>query len=207
MLMTLSSSVKTKISLKIEEYEGRYNHLYLDSLGKITIGIGHLVKNRNAVSSIAMYSTKNSQPFKLASLIEKQTEYDAMAKQKKGYKASWYKQHTKLIMKDIDIDTQLKTHISSFYKELTDYYKKTNGFKSDFDNFPINVQIALFDMTFNLGITRLKNTFTKFNNAIQKEDWATAAKQSNRPQVNGIRNAYVKGLFNGITQKNSTIKP
>ncbi len=205
--MPLIGSVKSKVSKKIEKYEGRYNYLYLDSLGKVTVGIGHLIVNRSAIASVNMYTVKNNQPMKLATLTEKQVEYDTIAKQNKNYKASWYKQHTKLVMKDVDINAQRDEHIRTFYKELTRYYKKNNGFNSNFDSFPINAQIALFDMIFNLGLTKLKNKFTKFNDAIKKEDWATAAKQSNRPQVGGLRNTYVKELFNDISKATTTVKP
>ncbi|MBU2970758.1 hypothetical protein KO527_15510 [Pseudoalteromonas sp. C2R02] len=113
-------------------------------------------------------------------------------------------------MKDTDINIQRKNHIDTFYSELVSVYKKTNGFKDHFDNFPIDVQKALFDMIFNLGQTNLRNKFIKFNDAIKQEKWDEAAKQSNRPDVNSMRNGYVKGLFNSVhaaSQKLSAAKP
>lgn len=199
--MPLKSSVKTAVVKKLEEYEGRYDHMYLDTKSKVTIGVGHLIATKSAVSSITMYTVKDNLPSTLASLKQKQEEYDNIAKQKKNYKASWYKKHTKLVMKKTDIDKQRDKHIDTFYKELTNVYKKTNGYASDFDGMPENVQKALFDMIFNLGQTKLKNTFTKFNDAVKKEKWADAAKESNRPDVNSARNTYVKGLFNGVKSK------
>ncbi len=38
--MPLKATVKTEVEKKIEEYEGRYNHMYLDSKAKVTIGVG-----------------------------------------------------------------------------------------------------------------------------------------------------------------------
>jgi len=208
--VALNSNVKSVVEKKLEEYEGRYNHMYLDSKAKVTVGIGHLIANKGAVISVTMYTEKNKMPHMVATMKQKQDEYDNLFKQKKNYKASWYKQHTSLIMKDTDINIQRKNHIDTFYSELVSVYKKTNGFKDDFDNFPINVQKALFDMIFNLGQTNLRNKFIKFNDAIKQEKWKEAAKQSNRPDVNSIRNGYVKGLFNSVhaaSQKLSAAKP
>jgi GH24 family phage-related lysozyme (muramidase) len=98
-------------------------------------------------------------------------------------------------MKDIDINTLRNKHVTTFYNELSGMYKKTKGYTKDFDGFPESVQKALFDMIFNLGQTKLHNTFTNFNKAIKKEKWDEAAKQCNRPEVNVDRNNYVKGLF------------
>ena len=208
--MALNSNVRSVVEKKLEEYEGRYNHMYLDSKAKVTVGIGHLIANKAAVISLKMYTEKNKMPHMVATMKQKQDEYDNLIKQKKNYKASWYKQHTSLIMKDTDINIQRKNHIDTFYSELVSVYKKTNGFKDDFDNFPVDVQKALFDMIFNLGQTNLRNKFIKFNDAIKQEKWKEAAKQSNRPDVNSTRNGYVKGLFNSVhaaSQKLSAAKP
>lgn len=99
-------------------------------------------------------------------------------------------------MKDGDIDSQRDEHIDDFYKELTGIYKKANGYADNFDGMPDRIQIALFDMIFNLGATKLKNIFSSFNNGIKTSDWAKAALESNRPDVNTARNAHVRDLFN-----------
>jgi len=206
--MPLKTTVQTEVEKKIEEYEGRYNHMYLDTKSKVTIGVGHLITNRTAVTTLTLYTLKNNLPNVAATLKEKQDEYDTIAKQKKNYKASWYKQHCKLVMKDLDINTQRKKHITTFYTELCGLYKKTKGYTTDFDSMPESVQKALFDMIFNLGLTKLSTTFTKFNSAIKQEKWDEAAKQCNRPDVNAARNTYVKGLFTTAhSAKPKVIKP
>ncbi len=193
--MGLNADVKKRVAKKLEEYEGRVNHLYLDAKGYVTIGVGHLVKNRNAVAALVLCKTKNSVPAQLASLKEKQDEYDTIVKQPVKYMASWYKQHTTLVMKKEDIDALLDKHIDSFFQELIGIYQKSKGCFDEFDNLPENVQLALFDMIFNLGANQIVNDFPKFDQAIKAGDWATAARESNRPDVNIKRNNYVKSLF------------
>ncbi len=208
--MALKSSVRTTVEKKLEEYEGRHNHMYLDTKGKVTVGVGHLIANKAAVAFVTMYTVKNKLPSSMATMKQKQDEYDTIANQKKNYKASWYKQHTSLVMKETDMDAQRKKHIDTFYAELVGMYKKSKGYANEFDNFPDEVQKALFDMIFNLGQTKLRTIFVKFNEAIKKEKWGDAAKQSNRPDVNAARNAYVKDLFNSAhkaSKKASVITP
>ncbi len=196
--MPLDKDIKKKVIEKIEEYEKRINYLYLDSKGYVTIGVGHLVKDRNSMSSIVLCKTKNNVPYQLATIKEKQDEYDNVAKQPKNYKAAWYKQHTKLVMKKEDIDVLRNKDIDSFYKELTNIYKKSKGYHDNFDNLPKNVQLALFDMIYNLGANRIVNKFFNFDKAIKAGDWAKAANESNRSKIGTERNKYVKQLLLSI---------
>lgn len=198
--MPLAVNVKSDIVKKIEQYEGRFNHLYLDTKGKATIGVGHLIPNRIAIAAVMLYKLKNNSIFKVASLAEKQTEYDNISKLPFGqrYGAKSFKQHTTLVMKDADINTLRDKHINSFYTELAKIYKKTNGYTDDFDKLHKNIQVALFDMIFNLGATKIVNSFPGFNKALKAGDWKKAATESNRPDVNTARNQYVKQLLNTV---------
>ena len=198
--MPLSVNIKSELVKKIEQYEGRFNHLYLDTKGKVTVGVGHLIPNRNSIAPVALYKLKNKIHFQLANLAEKQAEYDKIAKLPYGqrYGASSFKSHTTLVMKDIDINTQRAKHINSFYTELTIIYKKSKGYSDDFDKLHKNVQLALFDMIFNLGATKINGSFPSFNKALKAEDWKKAATESNRPDVNLARNQYVKQLLNTV---------
>lgn len=201
--MPLSISIKTELSKNLYKYEGKFNHLYLDTKGKVTVGVGHLVANRVVISIINLYKTKNKLPTQLATLPEKQAEYDKISKLPWGnrYGAATFKPHTSLIMKDADINLLLDKHINSFYKELSNIYKKTNGYPDDFDKLHKNVQLALFDMIFNLGATRIISSFPNFNKALKASDWRKAATESNRPDVSPTRNQYIKQLLNTVPTK------
>jgi len=204
--MPLNTIVKMEVSKKIEEYEGRIPHLYLDTVGKVTVGIGHMVPNKVAMSTVTMYRKGANNLLVLATATERHAEYDAIKKQSFGrsYGAALFKKHTTLIMKDVDIDVQRDKHIQSFYKEITGYYTTANGFSKEFDSMPVEVQKALFDMVFNLGFTKLKNQYVKFNGFIKLEKWDDAAKQSNRIGISPARNKYVFGLLKSANKKSKT---
>ena len=53
--MALDPAVKAVVARKLEEYEGRYPHLYLDTKGKVTVGVGHMIPNRDAIALVPFY--------------------------------------------------------------------------------------------------------------------------------------------------------
>ena len=193
--MPLNAKVKAQVVKNTEKFEGRVPHLYLDTVGKVTVGIGHLIPNKSTLVKVPMYKKGKSNSLVLATLIEKNAEYDAIIKQPRGKLASYYKPYSNLVMKDHDIVTQKEKHISSFYSELARYYNAKNGFATHFDAMPSEVQQALLDMVFNLGITRLKNQYVNMNTHIKNEKWGDAALQSNRLGIQAARNIHVKRLF------------
>jgi hypothetical protein len=130
----LAANIKSALVKKIKQYEGRFNHLYLDTKGKVTVGVGHLIPNRNAIATVTLYKVKNKLPSQVASLVKKQAEYDKISKLPYGqrYGASSFKSHTMLVIKDSDINTQRDKHISCFYTELTSAVR-ANNFPSKLD--------------------------------------------------------------------------
>lgn len=178
-----SPMVLARLRKKLEEYEGKINHMYIDSEGYVTIGVGHLITNVTSAQNLTLYTTKG----KKATKPEIKLDFDTVNKQIKNKLASYYKQFTKLTMKDVDIEKQLDKHIVSFEKELKRVY-------SGFSALPEDVKLALFDMIFNLGQRNLK-AYKNMNAAIAKSDWLIAAKESNRPKGTARRNKYVSDLF------------
>jgi GH24 family phage-related lysozyme (muramidase) len=193
--MALHADVRKSLLIKLEEYEGRIPHLYVDSVGRVTVGVGHMIPNRNEMASLTfMVGGSAGVPMRAATLKEKQDEFDAMAKQPKGRRAGWYEQHATLTMRGPDIDALTFAHINSFHAKLVKAYSTAQGYSKEFDSLPHNVQLALFDLIFNVGPTGLTK-FTQFNKSIKAADWKKAAEQCNRSQVSGARNEYVKKLL------------
>lgn len=182
-----SESEKTTLRQKLETYEGCVEHMYLDTKGYITVGVGHLLSTLTNAQSLAFIVQKDS---KAATKEQIKTDYDTVKKQTKGLLSSTYKKHTKLKLKKTDIDKLTNKHIDTFEGEL----KKVYG-SDAFAAYPSEVRLALFDMIFNLGMTNLKNKFPTFNKYIKAKNWSDAAKESNRSDVSDARNKYVKDLL------------
>jgi GH24 family phage-related lysozyme (muramidase) len=165
--------------------------MYLDSNGFVTVGVGHLIPKASDAAGLTFYVTKTAV---LATEDQKKAEYEAMLKETKGKVASGYKSKATLFMKPADIDALTKEHIESFEGELKRLYS-ASAYPPGFDAFPTEARLALFDMIFNLGATKLKKSYLSFNLAIAKADWEKAAKECFRNGIQLTRNNYVKDLF------------
>lgn len=72
----VSPAVLKKLRKKLELYEGSIKHMYLDSKGYVTIGVGHLISNLTAAQKLTMYTAKG----KKATLAEIKLDYDNVDK-------------------------------------------------------------------------------------------------------------------------------
>lgn len=185
---------KATLRNKLATYEGCVEHMYLDTKGYATIGIGHLLANLTDAQALPFVNKKDS---KAATKDSIKLEYEAIKKKPKGLLAISYKKDTKLKLKQADIDKLTNKHIANFENEL----KKIFG-ADEFEAYPGEVRLALFDMIFNLGMTNLKGKFPTFIKYIKENNWSMAATESSRSDVSKTRNTYVKDL---LEQAASTI--
>ncbi|MCF6325361.1 MAG: hypothetical protein L3J89_13750 [Gammaproteobacteria bacterium] len=159
--------------------------MYLDANGYVTIGIGHLLGSIADAQKLG-FKKSNNMP---ASKDEIKSDFEAVTKQPANRLTSMYKKHTKLTLSITEINKLTDKHIASFEKELEKIY-------AGFNAFPTEVRLALFDLIFNLGMTKLKNKWPLFNSAIKAKDWQKAADNSNRKSpIPATRNKHVKGLL------------
>ncbi len=184
----LTATEKLNIRKKLEEYEGKIEHMYKDTKGFITVGVGHLLKNLAAAQLLEfIHQTTN----KKATKDEIKIDFESIKKSPSGLFAPLYKKNTKLKLTSLTIDNITDKHINNFEGELKRIYGVV-----EFTKFPSEVKLALFDMIFNLGMTKLKNGFPNFNKSIKARNWSNAAKESNRTGIAFARNKYVKDLLN-----------
>jgi GH24 family phage-related lysozyme (muramidase) len=166
-------------------------HMYLDSVGKVTIGYGTMLANGKAAEKIALASKEK----KAASITEKSAEWERVAalapkKGKQNNKASAFAADAVLFVGEEEASRLADQHIADLVPALKSTFP-------DFEKFPEEAQVALFDMGYNLGATGLrkfKNLIAAINNP-KGPDWATAAHESARPQLSKERNKEVRELF------------
>jgi len=185
--MTTMADFKREIKIS----EGSISHMYLDTVGKVTVGVGNMLPDAAAAKKLAFVNRTSK---KKATDAEIETDFNTVKKQPKGLIASSYKKHTKLDLPATEIDKLLEKRIEEFKKGLKLKFPK-------FDSYPVTAQMAMLDMAFNLGINGLVTKFPSMKKAIDKLDWSTAAKESNRPQVSKTRNDLVKKWFNEAAKK------
>lgn len=181
----VSSTEKATLRTNMEKYEGKIKHMYLDSKGFVTVGVGHLIKDL-ANAQILNFQKIDNTP---ASDDEIKADYESVKKQPENRIASFYKNHVELTLSDDEIDAITDKHIDTFENELIRLYP-------DFPKYPTEVRLALFDLIFNVGMTNLNNKWPSLNKAVKANDWVTAAKESRRKApISAERNQYVRELF------------
>ena len=180
----LAAEEVTTLRNNIERYEGKVSHMYLDSRGFVTIGVGHLLIDVSAAQKLPLQTTSGD----IASEDVVAAEFALVHQQEGNRVAGYYQSFTALHLSDEAMDALTDKHIDSFYKELKVIYV-------EFDSFPRNVKLALFDLIFNLGMTALRKKWPKLNGCIAGRDWVGAAENCRRRGIADARNDYVKFLL------------
>jgi GH24 family phage-related lysozyme (muramidase) len=182
-----------EITLLISPSEGRISHLYLDKVGKVTVGIGNMLPNAAAACALPFVNRTTTNR---ATPAEITADFQAVSAQPWPRAARFYSTFTRLDLPNVEIDQLFRERVQGFQDELRGHYP-------DYDSYPGSVQLAMLDMAFNLGTWGLKKTWPRLNTAIDAEDWAAAALECNRPQANPVRNAAVKELFEKAAEEDN----
>ncbi|MBV0933333.1 lysozyme family protein [Marinobacterium weihaiense] len=180
-----------QLLLQLEQQEGRIAHMYRDTRGFITIGVGHLLTSEHDALALPLVHRDSGLP---ASADTIRAEYRKLATRPYGqrYGASSFAAHTRLDLPDPEIDNLTQRHIAGFHQELGGLYGRAH-----FSAMPERVQLALFDMIFNLGLPKLQHGFPRFNRHIRNGDWPAAARESHRRGISEARNQHVQDLLSG----------
>jgi hypothetical protein len=51
--VSTSEALKAKLRKKLEQYEGRVEHMYLDTKGYVTVGVGHMMSSAEEAKKVA----------------------------------------------------------------------------------------------------------------------------------------------------------
>lgn len=185
-----SATLITTLLQRLEQQEGRIAHMYLDTRGYVTVGVGHMIPDEDKATAIAFVHRDTGQPGTAADIRK---EYSALKKRPYGlrYSAATFRPYTSLELTNSTIDQLTRKHIQSFTGELQTIYGA-----AAFSGMPDKVKLALYDMIFNLGMPKLKNGYPNFNRHIGNNDWAAAARESRRNGISDERNLYVRNLLN-----------
>lgn len=170
--------------------EGFYDHMYLDSAvpkSLVTVGYGKML---NSPEEAAKY------PFQIGVTPASETQirqawntvYNSV-QGRNNYTASYFASMTTIRMTEEDARMITIAHIQGNLESAQEAF-------ADFDNYPVPAQEAILDMAYNLGISSAGvSKFPSFNRHIRNKDFASAATESNRPQLRHSRNVHVRELL------------
>jgi GH24 family phage-related lysozyme (muramidase) len=167
----------------IKSGEGSIPHMYLDTVGKVTVGVGNMLPDIK--SSLLLPFRVDDSP---AEQVDIQKDFSNVLALSKGKYAGFYGQYTKCRLSTDAINALLDERLQEF-----EGYLKTSF--ADFDNFPEKVKKGLMDMIFNLGYSGLKNKFPNFMKHALAQNWQGCADECKRKGIRDKRNEEVKALF------------
>lgn len=176
---------QAEIFAHFEKHEGVIDHMYLDTVGKVTIGIGFMMPD--AASALA-YKLVNRKTGAAATTAEIAADWGKVHEQQKGRIASTYRKFTKLDLPLAETQRLLREKLDAFATILRTRF-------AGFDAFPAPARLALLDMIFNLGPTGLVKGFPKLCRAADRGDWKNCAAECRRLGVHESRNDETRDLF------------
>ena len=173
------------------DFEGTVTHLYADSLGKVTVGVGTMLASVGEAQRLAFVVRQTGKP---ATQTEIAADYNSVLSQWRttpNQKATSYQ--TALDLPQAEIDRVLQVRAERSAHQLAARYRGWN-------NYPTDVKRALIDMRYNMNDNM--NKFVTFQTAIEKAaqthaaaDWQAAADASDRPQVSDARNLWTRDMI------------
>ena len=180
------------MTLKLEDiknhtarFEGTIEHMYLDTAGYVTVGVGNKLDSAAHAQQLEFVERSTQRKATAAQIA---ADFETVSTQPKGMLASKYAPHTKLELQSTAVDALLDRRIRSFEADLRRIYQGYEGF-------PHEVRLALLDMAYNLGSYALEHRWPRFNAAIASGDWAGAARDCHRRGVPEARNEWTKQRF------------
>lgn len=181
------------IKSDFERWESLITHMYLDTTGHVTVGIGDMLPDIVAAQALSFFRRKDGKP---ASAEEIKTEFNSIDKLEFGqpYGAKWYRSKTTLDLQESDCWEIFRKRIDN------EFIPSLNGYFMDWKSFPVPVKQALLDMAYNLGMgSATKKTglraFRGLKSAVDSADWANAAGACERKGIPKERNDWTRGLF------------
>lgn len=167
----------------LRRFEGSVPWMYLDTVGKVTVGVGLMLSNEEAAHAL---------PFRrgsaAASTSDISVEFARVSAMKRGELARTYRQTNGLELSDETIDDRLRQAVLGFESYLRSHV-------AGYDGLPDAAKVALLDMAYNLGPGRLLTEYHHLLDAIAREDWKAAAAASLRHGPSAARNLWTRQQF------------
>lgn len=168
---------------QLEHFEGSIPWMYLDTVGKVTVGVGLMLPDAEAAMHL---------PFEVdgrtATDAEIAAEFARVVALPMGRPALFYRRKDGLELQQMSIDTLLRSVLVGFEGELR---KRVRGY----DAMPDGVKMALLDMAYNLGPGGLLHGFPKLMSAVEAGAWAQAAALCQRRGPGAARNEWTRAMF------------
>ena len=168
----------------ITGFEGRIQWMYLCTADQVTVGTGEMIPTAHAALSYP-FRRPNAE---FSNAEEILAEFDRVSKMPSGYTAKSYRRSGSLLLADEDIDKALQQTVKTCVSDLASLFP-------NFHDFPDPAKVALIDMRFNLGFTKLRVEYPKLCQWVKAQRWEAASLECHRIGPSEERNAWAKEQF------------
>lgn len=170
-----------------EQHEGRISWMYLDTVGRVTVGIGHMIPSADAAVMVPFVDPASGSK---ASADAARAGFDAVAAAQAsvGRAAGAFQRLTTLRLDDDGIAAVFAADFDRIVGRTRDLFKTVGG---GLDSYPDPAQLAVIDMAFNLGPDGLFNKFPSFRTkGLAPRAFDAAAAESRRGGISDERNKW-----------------
>ncbi len=151
--------------------------------GKVTVGVGLMLPDSKSAGALP-FTVGDRQ----ATAEEIAADFHRVSALPKGRTAAFYHKPGGLRLAEETIDERLREVLEGFEGYLRAHI-------AGYPRLPDAAKLALLDMVYNLGPGRLFQEYPKLIGAIERGDWADAAKASLRRGPSAARNTWTKEQF------------
>lgn len=167
----------------LRRFEGSVPWMYLDTAGRVTVGIGLMLPSLEAARIL---------PFafgdRKATIEEIAQEFARVSAMKPGLLAKLYRRAQSLTLSDDAINGRLHQTLLGFEGYLRAHL-------AGYDGLPDAAKLGLLDMVYNLGPGKLFAEYPELLKAVLEGNWKAAAAASFRRGPATARNAWTRQQF------------
>ena len=182
----MTPAAKIQFATKTRELEGVISWPYRDTVGVVTIGIGHAIESQSAWREIGLV---NSLDGSTPSVDDLDAEWLELQRQPFGheYSAHYYATHSTLILPEAAIDALFEADVDILEQEA-------RGIFPGYDSSPTPAQLGVMSMIYSLGPGRIHG-FPLCCAALRTGKFDIAAAQCHMNGCSDARNAFTRSCF------------
>jgi GH24 family phage-related lysozyme (muramidase) len=169
----------------LARWEGQTTHMYADTRGNVTVGIGHKLPSAKAAQMLPLVDARTGKP---ATKEQITAAFAAISQMPKGMRARAYASATTLRLPEAAARQIAHERLQNeFLPALRRLFPR-------FDGYPTFAQRALVDMIYSLGAGGLAK-FSKLRAACEAGDWEKASAECSRSTSRPERNEWTREML------------
>ena len=162
-------------------FEGNVPYMYLDTVGEVTVGVGHLLEDADEAKKLPFFTRKPPGPGRPPHPAH--TAHIANAFNRvlnsglTNTKVPGFRDLTHIELSPIAVEALFQSDVNIFIPQI-------NGRKwfpgYDFESYPTGVQLGMLDLVYNLGAKGFFDNYNQFREALKFRNWIRVANESSR---------------------------